>query len=246
MAAYRGKARVYDLLNCGPRNRFTVSGKLVHNCQFLGGKGSLFNMGRIYRVHFEEDEAIDIVSRWRAENKWAVRFGEKVWEGILWCMENPGLPRDAGRITLMFDDTYRGGSLFAVLPNGDPLVYPGLRWREVKTKDKESGVEKVETRLTIWKGRGVSSVWKGEFVNNFTQATAAALLRNTLRRVDEDGRYEVAFHTHDEIGLCVDEADADDARDYLVGLMQERPEWADGLPLKADPAVSEYYTKTED
>ena len=46
--------------------------------------------------------------------------------------------------------------------------------------------------------------------------------------------------------MKVPEAQAEAARDYLVGVMQMRPEWAPGLPLKADPVVSEFYTKTED
>lgn len=29
--------KTYDILNCGPRNRFTVSGKLVHNCLYGSG-----------------------------------------------------------------------------------------------------------------------------------------------------------------------------------------------------------------
>lgn len=230
-------------MNCGPRNRFTVSGKLVHNCQFLGGKGSLHNMARIYRTHFEDDEAQHFVDLWRSENRWATRFGERVWESILWCMENPGEPRVAGRITLLFDATYRGGSLFAVLPNGDPLVYTGLRWREVKTKDKETGEEKNETRLTVFKGRGVSPVWKGEFVNNFTQATAAALLRNALRVLNERGSPVVVAHTHDEIVIEVDKADMEAGRDALVEVMTAVPDWAPGLPIAADATVHEWYSK---
>jgi DNA polymerase bacteriophage-type len=213
-------------------------------CQFLGGKGSLFNMGRIYRVHFEDDEAQGFVDRWRAENKWAVRFGERVWEGVLWCMENPGEPRVAGRITLLYDANYRGGSLFAVLPNGDPLVYTGLKWREVTTKDKETGESRVETRLTAWKGRGVSPLWKGEFVNNFTQATAAALLRRALWRLDREGLLTVVMHTHDEICVEVDEGVADAEAAVLMEVMKDVPDWAPGLPIAAESTVAEYYTKT--
>lgn len=246
LATYRGKARVYDLLNCGPRNRFTVSGKLVHNCQFLGGKGSLFNMGRIYRVHFEDDEAQTIIDRWRSENAWAMRFGNKVWEGVLWCMENPGEPRQAGRITLLYDAGYLHGTLFAVLPNGDPLLYTGLRWREVTTKDKESGEEKTEMRLTVRKGRGISPLWKGEFVNNFTQATAAALLRRALWRLDKEGLLTVVMHTHDEIVVECDEDWVQDVSRALMAAMKAVPDWAPGLPIAAESTVADYYTKTSE
>jgi DNA polymerase bacteriophage-type len=224
-----------------------AQGKTVQlACQYLGGVGSLHNMGRIYRVSFTDDEGQDVVDRWRAENVWATRFGDRIWEAVLWCMENPGLPKVAGRLTFVYDAAYRGGTLFMVLPNGDPLLYTGIKWREVKVKDKQTGEEKVETRLTVWKGRGVSPIWKGELVNNATQGTSAALLRHVLRVVEQDGRYPVVFHTHDEVGLCVPVQQAEAARDYLVGVMQTRPEWAPGLPLKADPVISEFYTKTED
>lgn len=211
--------------------------------QFLGGKGSLFNMGRIYRVHFEDDEAQDIVERWRAANKWATRFGERVWDGVLWCMENPGLPRDAGRITLLYDENYLRGTLFAILPNGDPLTYPGIAWRDVSVKDKETGEEQTEKRLTVRKGRGVSPIWKGEFVNNFTQATAAALLRRALWVLDDKGWPEVVMHTHDEITVMSESARAREAGDVLMDVMLEVPDWAEGLPIAAEETQWDSYTK---
>lgn len=170
--------------------------------QFLGGKGSLHNMGRIYRVHFEDAEADQIVDRWRAENRWATRFGERVWESVLWCMENPGEPRQAGRITLLYDANYLRGTLFAVLPNGDPLTYTGLRWREVEAKDKSTGEVKTETRLTVRKGRGVVPVWKGEFC---LAGDSQVLTRAGWKRLDAVGTGDlvwdgVEFVAHE--GLC--------------------------------------------
>ena len=41
----KGKARVYDLKNAGPNHRFTVSGKLVHNCGYGGSVGAMKAMG---------------------------------------------------------------------------------------------------------------------------------------------------------------------------------------------------------
>jgi len=213
-------------------------------CQFLGGKGSLFNMGRIYRVHFEDDEAQEIIDRWRGENKWAMRFGDRIWEGALWCMDNPGQPRAAGRVTLVYDPDYLRGTLFMVLPNGDPLLYTGIAWREVKVKDKATGEEKVETRLTVRKGRGMSPIWKGELVNNATQATAAALLRNALRVLDQMGSPVVVMHTHDEICVGTPVGDVDRADEVLLRVMTERPDWAPGLPITAEPTRCDWYTKT--
>ena len=43
VASDRRIARVYDILNAGPRRRFTVSNKLVSNCQFNGGWNAVYN-----------------------------------------------------------------------------------------------------------------------------------------------------------------------------------------------------------
>lgn len=45
--------RVWDIINAGPRNRFTVSGRLVCNCLALGfggGAGAFGSMAKIYQV----------------------------------------------------------------------------------------------------------------------------------------------------------------------------------------------------
>jgi DNA polymerase bacteriophage-type len=211
--------------------------------QFLGGENSLHAMGRIYRVHFEDDEATRIKDLWRSENKWAVRFGEKVWEGVLWCMENPGLPREVGLLTFVYDAGYRGGSLFCVLPNGDPLVYTGIKWREITVKDKETGEEKVETRLTVWKGRGVAPIWKGEFVNNFVQGFEAAMLRHCLRKLDEIGWPVVVASTHDEIIVQVEKGREDEAEKVMLDVMCRDIPGAEGLPIKAEATRWDWYTK---
>jgi hypothetical protein len=170
--------------------------------QFLGGENSLHAMGRIYGVTFTDEEAAEAKERWRADNQWAVRFGEKVWDGVLWCMDNPGEPRVVGRMTLVYDPKYLKGTLFAVMPNGDPLLYTGIAWREVTSKDKTTGEEKTDTRLTVRKGRGVMPIWKGEFclaadTQVLTDSGWKPIVDIGLTDLVWDG---VEFVTHD--GLC--------------------------------------------
>ena len=57
-------ARVYDLRNAGPHHRFTVSGRLVHNCGYGGGVGALKAMG----AKMPEEEMQPLVDAWRAAN----------------------------------------------------------------------------------------------------------------------------------------------------------------------------------
>jgi hypothetical protein len=65
------KRRVWDLLNAGPRNRFTVSGVLVSNCLALGyggGRMAFAKMAKQYGVDISEDQAEVIKSDWRDAN----------------------------------------------------------------------------------------------------------------------------------------------------------------------------------
>lgn len=68
MAEDRSTALVYDLLNAGPRNRYTVSGKLVHNCLALGyagGAGALVVMGA-EDVGIDCGNYVDLNKQWKA------------------------------------------------------------------------------------------------------------------------------------------------------------------------------------
>lgn len=44
------KRPVWDILNAGPRNRFTVSGRLVHNCQYQTGAGGIRKFARQNKI----------------------------------------------------------------------------------------------------------------------------------------------------------------------------------------------------
>jgi len=54
------ESRVYDILNCGPRNRFTVSNCLVHNCGYQGGVGAFFTFATAFNINLDQmaDNAI--------------------------------------------------------------------------------------------------------------------------------------------------------------------------------------------
>lgn len=210
---------------------------------FAGGKGALFNMARIYGASFTEEEAQGIVDDWRATNKWAVRFWSQVWEAVLWCMENPGEPRAAGRATYVFDAGYMNGTLFAVLPCGRPLLYPGLRWGEVERKDKMTGKVSVERALTVRRARVRQPLRVMELVNNLVQGTAASILRDVLVRLREDSVIKPCIVTHDEVLCLVQENEADEGADRLAEAMKHVPDWAEGLPISADAERNTWYSK---
>lgn len=54
LARHQGKVRVYDILNAGPRHRFTVSDSLVHNCGYEGGVGAFMTFATAYNINLDE------------------------------------------------------------------------------------------------------------------------------------------------------------------------------------------------
>lgn len=57
--------RVYDILNCGPRNRFTVSDVLVHNCGYQGGVDAFNSMAKIFGI----DMSIPFEGLWAQQDE---------------------------------------------------------------------------------------------------------------------------------------------------------------------------------
>lgn len=210
---------------------------------FGGGKGALFAMARAYGASFTEDEAQGIVDGWRGTNKWAVRLWDQIWDSVLWCMENPGMPREAGRMTYVFDAGYMRGSLFAILPCGRPLVYPGLRWQEVEQKNKQTGEISSRMSLTVRQARARVPLSHLTLTNNAVQGTAASLLRDTLVKVEDEPLLETVLVTHDEVICLADAKRLDAAKDRLVEIMLDAPAWAEGLPVAAEATTGEWYSK---
>lgn len=210
---------------------------------FGGGKGALFAMARAYGASFTEDEAQGIVDGWRGTNKWAVRLWDQIWDSVLWCMENPGMPREAGRMTYVFDAGYMRGSLFAILPCGRPLVYPGLRWQEVEQKNKQTGEISSRMSLTVRQARARVPLSHLTLTNNAVQGTAASLLRDTLVKVEDAPLLETVLVTHDEVICLTDAKRLDAAKDRLMQIMLDAPAWAEGLPVAAEATTGEWYSK---
>ena len=77
LAVNSGKVRVYDIRNAGRHHRFTVSGKLVHNCGYGGSVGALKNMGAV-EMGVQENELQGLINDWRNANPHIVRFWYEV------------------------------------------------------------------------------------------------------------------------------------------------------------------------
>lgn len=246
------KQQAGSILNKAPKDVTKAErqshGKVpVLSLGFGGGKGALFAMARNYGASFTDDEAGGIVHAWRATNPWARRYWDYTWEAVIWCRHYPNQLRAVGsRLSYVYLPDYMHGTLACILPNGEPLLYPMLRWEMRERKDKATGKVEVREQLTYRRGYGRAALWYGTLVENAVQAVAGALLKNALLCLHRSHPRLVVGHTHDEVIALTKTQDVADGLEALEHAMLASPDWARGLPLSCEASQSFYYTKTID
>ena len=208
-----------------------------------GAQGAFKSMAAQFGLHIEEPEAKRIVNKWRSANPWAVDFWNKLEKAAHKAMKYPEEVFEAGRIRYVFKENHLDGCLFCILPDDTILSYPSARLEVVET---QYGPKRQLTAMKAnWTPAQGSSdwprigLWRGLLAENVTQATAAALLRTTLRSFNETA----VGHVHDEIILEVPLEHAKAAKKVLQDTMESGPDWAEGLPLSAPPTIMLRYGK---
>jgi hypothetical protein len=227
---------VFDILNSGPNNQFTIlsdAGPLiVHNCGFGGGVGAFAAMGRVYGVNLPEHEAKRMVGAWRKANPWAPLFWSDLERAYMGAMRRKNQAVPAGRVSYLFD----GLHLWYALPSGRILCYPharldadGISYAKASWKPAADAKEWPRARL-----------WPGLACENVTQAAAHDILRYALRELEREGE-DVVLHVHDEI-VC-ETSDPARTTELMKRVMTNPPAWAAGLPLGIGIKTMERYGK---
>lgn len=218
--------RTYDILNAGPHHRFTVSGRLVHNCGYGGSVGAMKAMGAL-EMGMQEEELKPLVDAWRAANPKIVDFWWEVDEAIKECVrtkERTGVRNIGFR--------YQSGMLLIDLPSGRSLVYIKPRIEE-----NDFGGESI-----TYMGVGANKKWERiesygpKFVENIVQAIARDLLMESMQRM---GDLRIVAHVHDEVIIEAEEERVEEVCKLMSGV----PDWAEGLVLNADGYECDFYMK---
>ncbi|GHV28210.1 hypothetical protein FACS18948_6830 [Clostridia bacterium] len=229
LARHLGKAPVYDIRNAGRHHRFTVSGKLVHNCGYGGGTNALIKMGAL-DMGLKPDELQGIVDKWRAANPHIVRLWKDVDKAAKHTIRTKSF-YDLG--LLNFD--YRGGMLTIRLPSGRRLFF--IRPRVEKNN---YGYEQI-----TYDGEGPQHKWcrletyGARLVENCIQGIARDVLCDAMQRLERTG-LSIVLHCHDEV---VVEASPKVSVDAVSKLMTRSPDWAKDLKLRAEGFESLWYKK---
>lgn len=223
----KSQSRVYDLKNADPNHRFTVSGKLVHNCGYGGSVGAMKAMGAD-ALGLSDTELKQIVTDWReasphiTELWWAVDKAVKKAIKEKTTTETHGLKM-----------SYEAGFLFIKLPSGRRLAYAKPRIGE-----NQFGGESV-----TYMGINAQKKWDRlesygpKFVENIVQGIARDLLMYSMQTLSH---CFIVAHVHDEMII---EAPKDMSLEEVCQQMARTPKWAKCLILRADGYECEFYKK---
>ena len=236
---HKRKVRVYDILNCGPNHRFTVSGVLVHNCLALGyqgGKAAFISMGKNYNADIDEPTAEKTVREWRESNSKIVALWGVVERAIVEQLQAPAQTTAKvkfNKVTEHISVAHHKKHLYIKLPSGRLLAY--VEPRLINNKITVKGVNQFTRK---WED---TDFYGGKFVENICQAVARDVFAAAFSKAEAAG-YPLIAHVHDE--LITEVPDSEEyTLDTLNQLLCDNPPWAKGLPLNAKGAVLYRYMK---
>lgn len=212
----------------GINGHLRQKGKIAELALGYGGSvGALKAMGAI-EMGLEEDELPPLVQAWRSANPSIVKFWWDVDRAALTAVRDKTTAETHG---IRFN--CRSGMLSILLPSGRQLFY-------VKPK---IGENRFGGSCITYEGVNGAKKWDRlesygpKFVENIVQATARDILcyaMKTLRCC------AVTMHIHDELVI---EADPKVSLDAICEQMGRTPPWANGLILRADGYVTDFYKK---
>ena len=216
--AHRRTSRLYDIRNAGPHHRFTVSGRLVHNCGYGGGVGALKAMG----AKMPEEEMQPLVDAWRAANPNIVAFWNALDRAARTVIRKKTSAR-VGKVTLYWQDD----KMFMRLPSGRNLCYQSPHFTENRFGGEAIGYYAPNAAGQMV----VQETFGGKLAENATQAIARDILAHALLTLEKNG-YPVVFHVHDE--AVIEMPIGQGTLEETCRLMAIAPDWAEDLPLRAD------------
>lgn len=213
------KRRVWDLLSCGPRHRFTANGRLISNChlglQYGSGPGTFRKVAKtLGGVDLDDDQAAKIVTAWRDAYQPIVNGWATCQEAIVHMAhpeEEPFVIDPWG----LCHTTKHG----IVLPRG-MIRYPDLRQEWDGKAQRQNWV--------YGQGRHKAKIYSSKIVENLVQALSRYVLSDIMLAYDRTPlgkRYPIAHCVHDEIVVVAKQDDAAEVLALLHQLMRTPPEW---------------------
>ena len=240
---FRGKGKIYEatasrmfhipqetIVKGHPNYEYRQKGKQATlSCGYGGGVGALKAMG----AKMPEAEMQPLVDAWRAANPNIVAFWGALDRTARTVIRKKTSVR-VGKVVLYWQED----RMFMRLPSGRNLCYQSPHFTT-----NRFGSDAIGYYAPSASGQMVvQETFGGKLAENATQAIARDILAHALLTLEKSG-YPVVFHIHDEavIEMPIGEGSLEEA----CCLMAIAPDWAEGLPLRADGEDDlSFYRKT--
>lgn len=213
----------------GVNSHLRQKGKIAELALGYGGSvGALTAMGAL-DMGLEEEELQLLVNQWRSANPHIVAF----WWEIDKVAKQVYETREPKKIKNLII-SYQSGMLFITLPSGRKLAYVKPRM----------GMNAFGKLGLTYEGIGESKKWTRletygpKLVENIVQGIARDLLAYGMMQLKQKG-FELVLHVHDEAVVEVRKGSVAE----VCQLLATKPDWAKGLPLRADGYACEFYKK---
>ncbi len=224
------KRRVWDLLNCGPRNRFTANGRLVSNCQLGLGFGCGWKKFKLIAktmggLDLSDAEAEAVTTDWRNNYPEIVRGWRVCHEALQWIHDGVERPIDPWGLCWTSKYGIR-------LPSGRFIRYPGLHLEKTSDGNYE-----------WWYGHGRhrTRIYAGKVTENLIQSLARDIIAdNMFSFYKETGLYP-ALMVHDELVYVAPENQAEKLLDKLQQIMRTPPQWWPDIILESEGDIADTY-----
>ncbi|WP_330371252.1 DNA polymerase [Alkaliphilus transvaalensis] len=207
-------------------------GKIAELALGYGGSvGALTSMGAL-DMGLTEEELPQLVNQWRNANPHITRFWWDVDAAAIKAVREK-CETVVGKMCF----NYKSGILFITLPSGRKLSYIKPRLQ----------INKFGRKGLTYEGIGESKKWMRidtygpKLVENIVQATSRDLLALAMLRLRNKG-FEIVMHVHDEAVLEVPLGES--SVEEVCKIMAIGPQWAKGLPLRADGYECSFYQKS--
>lgn len=215
----------------GENGHLRQKGKIAELALGYGGSvGALTAMGAL-EMGMQEKELQPLVNQWRGSNPHITKF----W----WDVDAAAVKAVKEKATVPYGNlcfSYESGILFVTLPSGRRLAYIKPRMCENRYgRDSLS-----------YEGVGESKKWMRietygpKLAENIVQGTARDLLAYAMLQLRNAG-FDIVMHIHDEAVLEVPEGVS--SVEEICKIMAVAPDWAAGLPLRADGYECQFYKK---
>lgn len=212
----------------GVNGHLRQKGKIAELALGYGGSvGALKSMGAL-EMGLDEEELQPLVNAWRESNPHIVRFWWDVDTAVKKAIKQGQMQEVRGIKFLC-----KSGMLFILLPSGRMLSYVKPRIGE-----NRFGGESV-----TYEGVGGTKKWERiesygpKFVENIVQGTSRDILMYAMKTLRN---CSIVAHVHDELII---EGDPKMSLEAICEQMARIPSWAEGLVLRADGYVCDFYKK---